>query len=177
MLAARFGRTVNLANPVRRPEIQRRMMSEGTPVKPKDYRKQGPAGVGDKPYTMRKTKQDGPPPGGFAPIKTKRFVGVTTSIPSSVFVGLTGLGMAYGMWKVGNFNIKRRGWKQEKIEARRSLVPFLQAEEDIAYASKKKKRDALEAQVMSGVEGWTVGASVYNTSKIYAPPMVNDHSL
>jgi len=52
-----------------------------------------------------------------------------------------------------------------------------QAEEDIAYASKKKKRDALEAQVMSGVEGWTVGASVYNTSKIYAPPMVNDHSL
>jgi len=59
------------------------------PVKPKDYRKQGPAGVGDKPYTMPKTKQDGPPPGGFAPIKTKRFVGVTTSIPSSVFVGLT----------------------------------------------------------------------------------------
>jgi len=37
-----------------------------------------------------------------------------------------GVGMAYGMWKVGNFNIKRRGWKQEKIEARRSLVPFLQ---------------------------------------------------
>jgi len=59
------------------------------PVKPKDHRKQGPAGVGDKPYTMRKTKQDGPPSGGFAPIKTKRFVGVTTSIPPSVFLVLT----------------------------------------------------------------------------------------
>ena len=54
------------------------------PIKGKDYRKQGPAGTADKPYTMPKVKQDGPPPGGFGPIKTKRFVGVTTSIPSSV---------------------------------------------------------------------------------------------
>jgi len=153
------------------------MMSEGTPVKPKDYRKQGTAGVGDKPYTMPKTKQDGPPPGGFAPIRTKRFVGVTTSIPSGVILGLTGLGMAYGMWKVGTFNQKRRGWKQEKLEARRSVVPYLQAEEDIAYAAKEKKRDAMEAQVMSGVEGWKVAESVYNTTKIFARPMINDHTL
>lgn len=45
--------------------------------------------MGDKPYTMPQVKQDGPPPGGFAPIQTKRFVGVTTSIPSSVIIGLT----------------------------------------------------------------------------------------
>ena len=34
--------------------------------------------------------------------------------------------MALGMWKVGTFNQKRRGWKQEKAEARRTLVPYLQ---------------------------------------------------
>jgi len=52
----------------------------------------------------------------------------------------------------------------------------VQAEEDIAYASKEKKRNAIEAEIMSGVEGWEVGASVYNT-KIFALPMVNDHSI
>ena len=29
---------------------------------------------------------------------------------------------------------------------------------------------------MAGVEGWKANESVYNT-KIYAPPMINDHSL
>jgi len=96
------------------------------PIVGKDYRKQGPAGTGDKPYTMPKPKQDGPPPGGFAPIRTKRFVGVTTSIPSGIILGITAAGMLVGMWKVGQFNIKRRGWKQEKLEARRALVPYLQ---------------------------------------------------
>jgi len=27
---------------------------------------------------------------------------------------------------VGHYNIKRRGWKQEKVDARRSLAPYLQ---------------------------------------------------
>lgn len=154
------------------------MASDGPPpVSQKDYRKQGPAGVGDKPYTMPQVKQDGPPPGGFAPIQTKRFVGVTTSIPSSVIIGLTAAGMALGMWKVGTFNQKRRGWKQEKAEARRTLVPYLQAEEDLAYMAKESQRNELEAKVMADVPGWKVGASVYNSQKIYAPPMVNDHSL
>jgi len=153
------------------------MASDGPPpIKGKDYRKQGPAGTADKPYTMPKVKQDGPPPGGFGPIKTKRFVGVTTSIPSSVILGLTAAGMAWGMWRVGQTNIKRRGWKQEKLAARRVLVPFLQAEEDLAFVAKEAKVREVEAKVMAGVDGWKVGESVYNTS-IYAPPMVNDHQL
>ena len=60
------------------------------PIDGKDYRKQGPAGAGTKPYSLPKPKQDGPPPGGFPAIRTKRFVGSTTQIPSSIILGVTG---------------------------------------------------------------------------------------
>ena len=52
-----------------------------------------------------------------------------------------------------------------------------QAEEDLAYMAKESQRNELEAKVMADVPGWKVGASVYNSQTIYAPPMVNDHSL
>jgi hypothetical protein len=53
----------------------------------------------------------------------------------------------------------------------------LQAEEDLAYIAKEAQRNELEAKVMANVPGWKAAESVYNTTKIYAPPMVNDHSL
>jgi hypothetical protein len=59
------------------------------PIDGNDYRKQGPAGAGTKPYSLPKPKQDGPPPGGFPAIRTKRFVGITTQIPSSIILGVT----------------------------------------------------------------------------------------
>jgi hypothetical protein len=34
--------------------------------------------------------------------------------------------MVYGIWKVGTYNVKRRGWKQEKFQARSTLAPYLQ---------------------------------------------------
>jgi hypothetical protein len=43
----------------------------------------------------------------------------------------------------------------------------------MAYVEKEAKALDMEAKVMANVDGWQVGASVYNT-KLYAPPMCND---
>lgn len=83
-----------------------------------------PQSVKDMPIV-----QDGPPPGGFPAVRYAR------RLPNSGPAGFTlfGVGaavMAYGFYQVGQGNIKRRDEKREKLDSRRALVPFLQAEED-----------------------------------------------
>ena len=48
------------------------------------------------------------------------------TIYANAMLVMQAAGMMFGMWKVGTFNVKRRGWKQEKLEARRALAPYLQ---------------------------------------------------
>jgi len=73
--------------------------------------------------------QDGPPPGGFPAVRYAR------RIPSTGPTGITlfavgGIVMAYGFYKLGQGNKIRRAEAEEVTQARRALVPFLQAEED-----------------------------------------------
>ena len=46
---------------------------------------------------------------------------------------------------------------------------LLQAEEDVRYVIAKRAADEKEAELMSGVPGWKVGASVFN-SGAWMPP-------
>ncbi|MCO5575830.1 hypothetical protein L7F22_029635 [Adiantum nelumboides] len=62
----------------------------------------------------------------------------------------------YGLYQVGQGNKKRRAYKMEKFEARKTILPFIQAEEDAR-------------QIMANVPGWKVGESVYNSKK-WRPP-------
>lgn len=73
--------------------------------------------------------QDGPPPGGFPSIRYARRVPSTGPTGFTLFA-VGGVIMAYGFYMVGQSNHERRAIAKEQEIARKSLVPFLQAEED-----------------------------------------------
>jgi NADH dehydrogenase (ubiquinone) 1 alpha subcomplex subunit 13 len=73
--------------------------------------------------------QDGPPPGGFPAVRYARRLPSTGPTGFTLF-GVGGLIMAYGFYQVGQHNLEKRVLKGEVVAARKSLVPFLQAEED-----------------------------------------------
>ncbi|RZC69241.1 hypothetical protein C5167_032327 [Papaver somniferum] len=112
--------------------------------------------------------QDGPPPGGFAPVRYARRI--PTKGPSAVAIFLaTFTAFSWGMYEVGKGNKIRRAFKEEKYAARRAILPMLQAEEDERFASEWKKYLEEEARIMKDVPGWKVGESVYH-SKRWMPP-------
>lgn len=78
--------------------------------------------------------QDGPPPGGFPAFRYARRIPSTGPTGITLFA-VSGIIMAYGFYKVGQGNHARRIEKEEMMSARKSLVPFLQAEEDRRYAA------------------------------------------
>jgi NADH dehydrogenase (ubiquinone) 1 alpha subcomplex subunit 13 len=122
--------------------------------------------------------QDGPPPGGYPSVRYAR------RIPSTGPTGLAFFGaylgaMVYGFYQVGQGNARRRGLKEEKLNARAVLIPFLQAEEDRRYVASVKERQKSEDKIMAGVPGWKSGdqGAVYNTTWLppqhtYAPKMI-----
>lgn len=73
--------------------------------------------------------QDGPPPGGFPAVRFARRIPSTGPSGLTLFAVTGGL-IAWGLYRVGQHNIERRGLKAENLAARVALVPFLQAEED-----------------------------------------------
>ncbi|ERN18784.1 NADH dehydrogenase [ubiquinone] 1 alpha subcomplex subunit 13-B isoform X1 [Amborella trichopoda] len=116
--------------------------------------------------------QDGPPPGGFAPVRYARRI--PSKGPSAVAIFLTALGaFCYGMYEVGQGNKVRRAIKEEKYAARRAILPVLQAEEDERFVKEWKKVLEEEARIMKNVPGWKVGESVYNSGK-WMPPATGE---
>merc|ERR1711943_82216 len=89
-------------------------------------------------------KQDGPRPGGFPPVRFRRDMAPKGPNGLTMFVGAAAV-IAFGMYKVGQGNIKRREEHEEKLQARRNLVAVLQAEEDRRYVKAKEEALALEA--------------------------------
>jgi len=73
--------------------------------------------------------QDGPPPGGFPAVRYARRIPSTGPTGFAMFA-VGGIIMAYGFYRVGQGNRIRRQEADELLQARRALVPFLQAEED-----------------------------------------------
>ncbi|XP_039116788.1 NADH dehydrogenase [ubiquinone] 1 alpha subcomplex subunit 13-B [Dioscorea cayenensis subsp. rotundata] len=116
--------------------------------------------------------QDGPPPGGFPPVRFARRI--PTTGPSAVAIFLTAFGaFAWGMYQVGKGNKIRRELKEEKYAARSAIVPMLQAEEDERFVKEWKKYLEEEARIMKDVPGWKVGENVYNSGK-WMPPATGE---
>uniref|UniRef100_A0A6N2M9I0 NADH dehydrogenase [ubiquinone] 1 alpha subcomplex subunit 13 n=1 Tax=Salix viminalis TaxID=40686 RepID=A0A6N2M9I0_SALVM len=156
--------------------------------------KPGMASVKDMPIL-----QDGPPPGGFAPVRFARRI--PNKGPSAMAIFLAAFGaFSYGMYQVGKGNkIRRyaakppssllghfsncelvlksfafcRALKEEKYAARRAILPLLQAEEDERFVKEWKKYLEYEAEVMKDVPGWKVGESVYNSGR-WMPPATGE---
>eukprot|EP00271_Cylindrocystis_brebissonii_P015503 TRINITY_DN38411_c0_g1_i1.p2 TRINITY_DN38411_c0_g1~~TRINITY_DN38411_c0_g1_i1.p2 ORF type:complete len:143 (+),score=33.33 TRINITY_DN38411_c0_g1_i1:111-539(+) len=112
--------------------------------------------------------QDGPPPGGFPSVRYAR--NIPNTGPAGVTIFLVGAGiMTWGMYQVGQGNIKRRAYKKEKLDARLAILPLIQAEEDARFAGERQKALAEEAKVMAHVPGWKVGEPVYHSGRWVAP--------
>eukprot|EP00884_Botryococcus_braunii_P005461 jgi/Botrbrau1/14916/Bobra.0018s0020.1 len=113
--------------------------------------------------------QDGPPPGGFPSIRYARRIPSTGPTGFTLFAVGAAI-MAFGFYRVGEGNRRRRVEKQEKIAMRAALFPVLQAMEDRAFVMRKARADAAEAELMKNVPGWVVGESVYSQGARWAPP-------
>lgn len=112
--------------------------------------------------------QDGPRPGGYSPVRVRRFT--PTSGPSGIALFALGAGiMGWGFYRVGQHNIHQRALKIEKTSMRANLIPLLQAEEDSKFAAAAVASRQEEAKLMSKVDGWKVGESPYH-SKRWVPP-------
>jgi len=123
----------------------------------------GLASVKDLPV-----RQDGPPPGGFPPVRYARRI--ANSGPSGLAVVLfSSVVIGWGMYQVGQGNLHRRALKAEKIAARQAILPLIQAEEDARFVREKKKFIEEEAKIMANVPGWKVGENVYNSGR-WMPP-------
>jgi NADH dehydrogenase (ubiquinone) 1 alpha subcomplex subunit 13 len=98
--------------------------------------------------------QDGPPPGGYPRLDVRRNLPRNVG-PSAtaLFLG-SALVMAYGFWRMGNYNLHRRELLEERRQVRAALAPFLQAEEDERYLKAKAQWEAWEAKVMEHVPDW-----------------------
>ncbi|XP_076912904.1 NADH dehydrogenase [ubiquinone] 1 alpha subcomplex subunit 13-A [Bidens hawaiensis] len=129
--------------------------------------KPGMASVKDMPLL-----QDGPPPGGFAPVRYARRI--PSKGPSAVAIFLAAFGaFSWGMYQVGKGNKIRRAIKEEKYAARRAILPMLQAEEDERFVKEWKKYLEEEARIMKDVPGWKVGESVYHSGR-WMPPATGE---
>ncbi|CAL9189702.1 unnamed protein product [Musa hybrid cultivar] len=130
-------------------------------------KKPGMASVREMPVL-----QDGPPPGGFLPVRYARRI--PSKGPSAVAILLAAVGaFSWGMYQVGQGNRVRRSLKEEKYAARRAILPMLQAEEDERFVKEWNKYLEEEARIMKDVPGWKVGESVYNSGK-WVPPSTGE---
>lgn len=112
--------------------------------------------------------QDGPPPGGFPSVRYGRRLPTTGPTGPTLFL-VSGAVMAYGFYLVGQTNQEKRRNDEEKMAARRALVPVLQAEEDRRYVERLDMLQKQEAHIMRGVKDWKVGESVYNGGRWMKP--------
>ncbi|CAL5229334.1 g12640 [Coccomyxa viridis] len=112
--------------------------------------------------------QDGPPPGGFPSIRYARRLPSTGPTGFTLFAVATAV-MAFGFYRVGEHNKKGRVLKAEKLTARTTIYPILQAEEDRRYVQAKLKALENEAKIMKDVPNWKVGEPVYLTKR-WIPP-------
>ncbi|XP_041379473.1 NADH dehydrogenase [ubiquinone] 1 alpha subcomplex subunit 13-like [Gigantopelta aegis] len=97
------------------------------------------------------------PKGGYPEIKWSR--NLPRRGPSGLMTILGGV----------QSNKERRRLRKEQLNARLSLLPLVQAEEDRRILRAMKAFEAEEALIMKDVPGWKVGESVYHTDK-WVPP-------
>jgi len=130
-----------------------------------------------KDALKQRYNQDLPPPGRFPVINHARKPPLITAPSGAVLFGLSVAVMTFGFYRIGQTNHERRAWEEEKKAARQTLVPLLQAEEDLRWCRAKKEQVELETLLMENVPGWQVNENVYNNGKWYAPWISHDPSI
>ena len=111
--------------------------------------------------------QDMPPAGGYDPIRYRK--AVPPKGPSGVALFATVVGvMSYGFYQVIRGNQRRNRENVEKQEARRALIPLLQAEEDLRYVEAHRELTKFEASLGITDPDFVPGESVYKTR--WMPP-------
>ncbi|KAL7556786.1 hypothetical protein ACA910_005227 [Epithemia clementina (nom. ined.)] len=113
---------------------------------------------------FKNIKQDMPPPGGYP--KIDFFEKARARGPSGATLWTAAIiATIYGYYMIGVANDTQSKENFLEREARITMVPFLQAEADLAYIAQKNKQLAREAEIMKDVPGWKVGESVYRTKR------------
>ena len=79
--------------------------------------------------------------------------------------GVATAAVAFGFYRVGQYNKQMNGEKLEERRARYAMAPILQAEEDRWYMERENQILKQEAEIMKDVPGWTVGASTYHSDR------------
>eukprot|EP00298_Acanthocystis_sp_HF-20_P021149 c27319_g1_i1.p2 GENE.c27319_g1_i1~~c27319_g1_i1.p2 ORF type:complete len:136 (+),score=59.39 c27319_g1_i1:16-423(+) len=112
--------------------------------------------------------QDGPPPGGFAPINVKRSL-PERGPPHIIIVGSLIALMGWGWYRLAQGNLEQREIELERRAAKLALMPYLLAEQDLKLLDYHKKQKQIEEELMKDVPGWVPGESVFK-GKRYLPP-------
>lgn len=107
--------------------------------------------------------------GGYPSVRYGRRI-PNTGPTGAVLIGAYAVAMVYGFYKVAQNNAWRQSLREEKLHARRTLVPVLQAEEDRMYLRNAAARQEEERYLMRHRHDWEVGQSVYNTNATWVPP-------
>ncbi|CAD5184817.1 unnamed protein product [Musa acuminata subsp. malaccensis] len=112
--------------------------------------------------------QDGPPPGGFPPVRCARRIPIKGSNAAAIFL----VAFSCGMYQVDQGNRIRRAFNA----ARRAILPMLQAEKmkgklihQVYKLDTTREGVEEEARIMKDVPGWKVGESVYNSGRWMTP--------
>jgi NADH dehydrogenase (ubiquinone) 1 alpha subcomplex subunit 13 len=78
---------------------------------------------------------------------------------------MASLGIGFGFYRIGVHNREVNAEKALAREARYSIAPILQAEEDLWYHEREQEIMKKEASIMKNVPGWQAGESTYLTSR------------
>lgn len=93
-----------------------------------------------------------------------------TGPAGAVLLGGYVVAMVYGFYRVAQNNQWRRELHEEKKEARKAVIPALQAEEDRAFLARQRRQEEYERQVAGDLDLVNPGESVYKTSVTWVPP-------
>jgi NADH dehydrogenase (ubiquinone) 1 alpha subcomplex subunit 13 len=110
------------------------------------------------------TAQEMPPPGGYRPVDTIRKFPIRGPKGWQLWAGSTAF-ILYGFTRVGAYNKERAEQKYLERKARYAIAPVLQAEADKEYLERELVNLKKEAEIMQGVEGWTVGKNPFHSKK------------
>eukprot|EP00695_Tsukubamonas_globosa_P001179 TRINITY_DN212_c0_g1_i1.p1 TRINITY_DN212_c0_g1~~TRINITY_DN212_c0_g1_i1.p1 ORF type:complete len:133 (+),score=43.22 TRINITY_DN212_c0_g1_i1:61-459(+) len=111
--------------------------------------------------------QDGPPSGGFKPVRWGRSLPDWGPSPRATAIGVAVfLAGSYAFLIFGNKQRQRNA--AEKYQARATLIPILQAEEDARFVAQMDEFNKREAEIMKGKAGWQP-RNPYFTQK-FVPP-------
>ena len=112
--------------------------------------------------------QDMPPAGGYRKLDMTRYLsktGIDRGPKGWQLWAGSAVIIAYGYYKVGQYNIERNQQKMQERKVRYALAPVLQAEADREYMVRETANLKKEAEVMKDVAGWQVGMSPYFSGK------------